>query len=252
MNLLFSKTDLDSANFTANDWRRLSYHAFSEKLSNKDTPFPCVPATHGFSTNQLRYGFVSDPRKKEAITELAELLKEYGENSRSYGPYTSLIILFETPEDIIENNTVEEFEELYWNILTNVSELDQSEWPENIPFDPGHHLWEYCFEGEQYFMYCATPKHVNRQSRSFPTLMFAITPRWVLDTFNAKPKRADKTKEIIRKRLGNYDSVDIHPDLKGYGEDDNFEWRQYFIRDDDKSLSKCPFLNKLKKNDKKA
>ena len=81
MNLLFSKTDLDSSNFTANDWRPLSYHAFSEKLSNKDTPFPCVPATHGFSTNQLRYGFVSVPRKKEAITELAELLKKYGENS---------------------------------------------------------------------------------------------------------------------------------------------------------------------------
>lgn len=249
MNLLFSKSDLDSSSFTAHDWQLTAFHAFAEKLSNKDTPFPCIPATYGFSSNQLRYGFVSDPRKNQAITELAGQLKEYGKNSRSYGPYTSLIILFETPKDLIETHSVEDFEALYWGILENVSLLDESKWPQHIPVDPGHHLWEYCFEGEQYFMYCATPKHEHRQSRSFPNLMFAITPRWVLDTFNAKPKRAEKTKEMIRQRLANYDSVDIHPDLKGYGENDNFEWQQYFIRDDDTSLSKCPFLNKHRKND---
>lgn len=31
-----------------------------------------------------------------------------------------------------------------------------------------------------------------------------------------------------------------------YGEEDNFEWRQYFLRDDDTLLSKCPFHQMLR------
>ncbi|MED1939518.1 YqcI/YcgG family protein [Cytobacillus firmus] len=29
--------------------------------------------------------------------------------------------------------------------------------------------------------------------------------------------------------------------MNSYGADDNFEWKQYFLRDDDTAISKCPF-----------
>jgi FPC/CPF motif-containing protein YcgG len=71
--------------------------------------------------------------------------------------------------------------------------------------------------------------------------MLAITPRWVLENFNASPTFAKKIKERIRKRLVNYDNIDIHPDLNSYGNENNYEWKQYYLRDDDTALSKCPF-----------
>jgi uncharacterized protein len=95
-------------------------------------------------------------------------------------------------------------------------------------------------------MYCATPAHTNRRSRHFDTMMLAITPRWVLQAFNKSEIRAKKIKDSIRKRLKNYDAIDVHRDLNRYGADDNYEWKQYFLRDDDTALTRCPFHRLLK------
>ena len=101
-------------------------------------------------------------------------------------------------------------------------------------------MWEFCYHGEQYFMYCATPAHINRKSRHFPYFMLAITPRGVLERFNTSPHRAAKIKEKIRERLAEYDSISIHPDLNTYGKDDNHEWKQYFLRDEDTTYQNVP------------
>ena len=61
-----------------------------------------------------------------------------------------------------------------------------------------------------------------------PLLMLAITPRWVLHHFHSSNPHADKIKSQIRERLMPYDQTTPHPDLKWYGHQDNFEWKQYF------------------------
>ncbi|MDZ5471390.1 YqcI/YcgG family protein [Bacillus sp. 31A1R] len=222
-------------------WERAALEKFELKMTNKEKPFPCIPATIGFSTNHLRYGFIGDPREFSSIELLGELLTEYTEASRQFGKYTSLVIFYETPEDLRRLNSVEEFEQLFWKQLSGLSKIDDLEWPKDIPTDPHNPIWEFCFRGEKYFMYCATPAHVNRQSRHFDHMMLAITPRWVLQEFNKSKSYASRIKKQVRKRLENYDNAPIHPHLNSYGEEDNFEWRQYFLRDDDTSLSKCPF-----------
>lgn len=224
-----------------NVWERAALENFSVKMSDKNRPFPCIPATIGFSKKQLRYGFIGDPRKTDTLHELAELLSGFTRESRNFGPYTSLIIFYQTPEDLRDAYTVEDYEQLFWNQLSGLSSLDASDWPADIPMDPHNPIWEFCFYGEKYFMYCATPAHINRQSRHFDVLMLAITPRWVLEEFSKKGGFAKNIKANIRKRLANYDSAPIHPELNSYGGEDNFEWRQYFLRDDDTSLSKCPY-----------
>ncbi|WP_310194917.1 YqcI/YcgG family protein [Neobacillus niacini] len=228
-----------------NVWERAALENFSVKMSDKNRPFPCIPATIGFSKNQLRYGFIGDPRKTDTLHELAELLSGFTRESRNFGPYTSLIIFNQTPEDLRDAYTVEDYEQLFWNQLSGLSSLDVSDWPADIPMDPHNPIWEFCFYGEKYFMYCATPAHINRQSRHFDVLMLAITPRWVLQEFSKKGGVAKNFKANIRKRLANYDSAPIHPELNSYGGEDNFEWRQYFMRDDDTSLSKCPYHRML-------
>jgi uncharacterized protein len=222
-------------------WEKHALEKFEEKMKDKEHPFPCIPATQGFALSHLRYGFVGDPRKYSSILELAELLSVYTESSLGFGNYTSLIVFFETPSEIKKTYTVEQFEKIFWEHLSGLAEVDQVEWPQHIPTNPHNPLWEFCYHGEQYFMYCGTPSHHNRKSRHFDVYMLAITPRWVLTEFGKAEEYAKKIRKQVRKRLENYDTIDIHPDLNTYGNADNYEWKQYFLHDDDTALSKCPF-----------
>lgn len=229
-----------------NEWERIILKKFEMKMKDKTNPFPCIPATIGYSTNQLRYGFVGDPSQKTTVHDVADILKSYTKESTEFGKYTSLIIFYQLPKEIKKEYTVEDYEALFWQHLNQLSALDEIEWPEDIPIEPNHPLWEYCFHGERYFMYCATPAHRNRMSRHFDTMMLAITPRWVLQSFQKFNNQSIKIKERIRDRLISYDTTKVHPNLNSYGEADNYEWKQYFLREDESSLSKCPFhlLNK--------
>lgn len=222
-------------------WQQDAFLAFDEKITHKTLKFPCIPAYQGYKLNHMRFGFASDPRKEKASLELAELLKTYGEASREMGIYTALIIFFETPLKLQSNYTVNDFEQLFWGLLNRVSTLDEEEWVETISPDPNDPTWEFCYNNERYFIYCATPAHEKRKSRHFPYFMLAITPRWVLDEFSSSIAKANKMKKIIRARLEEYDNAPPHPDLKWYGQNDNFEWKQYYLRDDDTSLPSCPF-----------
>lgn len=233
--------DVPSHRKLLNHWERETLEKFAVKMSEKQKLFPCIPATIGYFKNQLRYGFIGDPRKEDTVYELGELLGQFTSESRNFGPYTSLIVFYQAFEDGGDTYTVEDYEQLFWKQLCGLAAIDSTEWPGEIPMDPHNPMWEFCFSGERYFMYCATPANIHRQSRHFDVMMLAITPRWVLEEFNKQEFFARNIKARIRKRLDNYDVVPIHPDLNSYGAEDNFEWKQYFLRDDDTSLSKCPF-----------
>lgn len=71
--------------------------------------------------------------------------------------------------------------------------------------------------------------------------MLALTPRWVLDQWNAYPEKAAEIAPRIRARLAAYDTAPAHPELKPYGSQGNLEYKQYFLRDDDTSPAGCPF-----------
>ncbi|MBD1382552.1 YqcI/YcgG family protein [Metabacillus arenae] len=239
--LLFDKFTIEENSEMLEKWQYDAFLHFKNKLMDDDKKFPCIPAVQGYKLNHFRFGFVSDPTKPSAHQELAQLLTLFGRKSHSFGSYTSLVIFFETTESLIGNYEIEQYRELFWGILNQLSKMDEEKWPEHIPVDPNHHIWEYCFGGEQYFMYCATPAHKNRKSRSFPYFIFAVTPRWVLERFNSFPQSAAKIKKSIRERIKAYDTVNVHPDLNGYRQENNFEWKQYFLSDDESTPSKCPF-----------
>lgn len=231
-------------------WQEDAFSHFESKMTDTTHKFPCIPATVGFKLNHFRYAFLSDPRSDQVADELAELLNMYGKKSHAFGNYTSLIAFFDTPEDMQKKYQVSDYRQLFWEVLSKVSSRDQEEWPQHIPADPHHHVWEYCYAGEQYFMYCATPGHERRQSRYFPYFIYAITPRWVLTQFNSNRQAVSQMKTKIRERIEAYDEIGIHPDLQSYGSQDNYEWKQYFLNDDNTSTveSKCPFAHlQLKK-----
>ncbi|GIP22690.1 YqcI/YcgG family protein [Paenibacillus sp. J22TS3] len=245
--MLYDKANLEDHYVPKEDWKVAAYQAFAAKMTNREDKFPCIPATLGFAHNHLKYGFLPDPRSSEAPAAVSELVRQFTDNSRQFGKYTSLILFFHTPDDLRHQSSVEHYESLFWDLLSRTSGEDALDWPAHIPTEPSHHFWEYCLHGESYFVYCATPSHVNRQSRYFPYFMLALTPRWVLVEFNKVPKQAETMKPLIRQRLEAYDTISPHPDLKLYGEKDNYEWKQYFLRDDHSSAPSCPFSRHAQK-----
>ncbi|QDP39060.1 YqcI/YcgG family protein [Radiobacillus deserti] len=234
---LYTKSELE--HIQDKSWQLDAYRAFHEKFINKTYKFPCIPATQGYQLDQLRFVFLPSPLNSETSSYLAELLEHYGKKAKKIGDYTSLVLFLERTKKE-EGLSVTAYEDWFWNLLQEVHEIDSTPWPEEIPQDPHDPLWEYCFNGERYFLFCATPSHEKRQSRYFPFMMLAITPRWVFQTFLEKPG-AGKIKGQIRERLTKYDAVAPHPDLNVYGSDDNYEYKQYFLRDDQSSSRKCPF-----------
>ncbi|MGA6840492.1 YqcI/YcgG family protein [Priestia megaterium] len=57
--------------------------------------------------------------------------------------------------------------------------------------------------------------------------------------------RKSKIKNQVRERIKEYDNIPTHSALNSYGNIDNHEWKQYFLRDDNTELPKCPFLRSL-------
>jgi uncharacterized protein len=229
-------------------WQQNAFKSFASTIADDKNTYPCVPGRMGFLSNHLRFCFVGDPREVNSAKELAKALKEYGHCSRDTGKYASLVVFFETPIDILEGYEVEDYRKLFWEVLNNITTFDKQEWAEDIPTDPSHHKWEFCFGGEPYFSFCATPSHKIRKSRHFPCFLMAFQPRWVFKEINDSTTFGRNMKKLIRKRLVDFDGIPGHPDLKWYGQEDNHEWKQYFLSDDESSPSKCPFMkmkNKL-------
>lgn len=238
---LLDKTFLDENMATLPLWQQAAYQAFSKTIGDKANTYPCVPGRRGFLSNNIRFSFIGDPREACSIQDLSEVLKAYGSCSRETGKYASLVVLFETDEKLKETYTIEDYRKLFWSVLSRVSTYDKKEWPKEIPTDPWHHQWEFCFDGDPYFSFCATPAHQIRKSRHFPCFLIAFQPRFVFDELNNTTILGQKMKNLIRQRLNSYDGIPAHPDLKWYGEEDNHEWKQYFLSDNESSPSSCPF-----------
>lgn len=233
---LFTKKELETE--LCEPWMQKAATAFNCRMTDRSRPFPCIPATQGARLEQFRYGFVT--REEDQTDQLAFLLSKYIKDAHECGPYTSLIVFFEPFRDESTWN-VDQYEQFFWSVLKQTSLRDTSDYPSDLPSDPHNPVWEYAFGRERLFMYCATPAHTQRRSRYFPYFMLAITPRWVLEEFHRHHRHPEKIKEKIRDRLVAFDEAPVHPDLNTYGSEKNFEWRQYFLRDDNSRLDQCPF-----------
>lgn len=245
--ILYTRSWLDEYLYKLKPWQQSAYKEFSSNIIDSKNPYPCVPAIQGFKKDMLRFGFSSDPRKDEASEQLAALLKQYSEISRDTGNFASLIVFFDSSSIVNDQIKIATYRDIFWSLLNNLYQLDEEPWPVDIPKTPQNHAWEFCFAGEAFFVFCATPAHMDRKSRYSPHFLLAFQPRWVFDEINATTSFGQKLKDIIRKRLIDYDEIPPHPDLKWYGQKDNHEWKQYFLSDDRSSPSSCPFTALKKK-----
>ncbi|MFD1173127.1 YqcI/YcgG family protein [Oceanobacillus picturae] len=240
MDTIFDKQWLEKKLGALPHWQQDAYSSFASMLTDTNA-YPCVPARIGFLSNELRFRFIGDPRKIETAEQLAATLKSYGEIARGTGKYASLGVFFYTPDDMAATYSIEDYRDVFWTLINSVTAIDETEWPSSIPEDPHDPNWEFCFNGEPYFAFCATPAHKLRKSRYQSCFFIAFQPRWVFKEINGRTPFGQKIKKAIRQRLAAYDDIPIHPDLKWYGDTSNHEWKQYFLSDDASGPTRCPF-----------
>lgn len=155
---LYSADEINASFKGLPEWQQDAYSEFANMIADEGNTYPCVPGRIGFLSGHLRYGFTSDPRTQASSEDMAEILRQYGPVSRDTGQYASLVVICETPDDLRNNTTVEQYQSLFWEMLNRVSSLDTASWPEHISIDPHDATWEFCFGGEPYFCFCATPR----------------------------------------------------------------------------------------------
>lgn len=122
---IYTKSFLERNQAEFPEWQRIAFELLAETVADDADTFPCIPGRQAFLTDQLRIAFAGDPRENGTVEELAPLLAEYGNISRDSGKYTSLVVLFDTPEDLAEHYSIEAYEELFWRFLNRLSEQDE-------------------------------------------------------------------------------------------------------------------------------
>jgi FPC/CPF motif-containing protein YcgG len=233
MSRLYLKKGEVGSSYAVSSWQSVMFSEFESQLSSEARPFPCVFGVSGYRADQLRYLFL-DPFEVEVLgAQLAQFVAE----SRSLGPNTSLVV-FTRPRPV---QTLDAYYRKMWLTLDQLARLDKSPWPDTIPEQIDHPMWEFSFAGEPIFVVCSTPAHVMRQSRRSSAFMLTFQPRWVFEKILGTEKAASAAFAEVRKRLIPYDSTSPSPLLGRYGNNDGREYQQYFLPDDNHAETGCPF-----------
>ncbi|OTA15305.1 hypothetical protein Xbed_03606 [Xenorhabdus beddingii] len=240
--MIYSKSQIEENENILSEWEKVIFSEFSSLMNNEKRPFPCLFGVNGFKQDMLRFSFHEELNAKSIFNDL----KDYLKNAKNYGINTSFVA-FEKPSSIKEVNY---YYDKFWNLLNQLSTLDNIKWPSDLPKKLDDPKWEFCFNGEPMFVVCNTPAHIFRQSRRSSTFMLTFQPRWVFDGILDTDKKAQSAFNSVTKRLMPYDLINKSPFLGKYGNHNNREWKQYFL-DDLNNEMKCPF-HQLSNNEEKS
>ncbi|MDT8913085.1 YqcI/YcgG family protein [Amycolatopsis sp. PS_44_ISF1] len=224
------------------DWGRECLDELVSTLLSRQSPFPCTFAVAAAKKNTLRFGFIDDLDDEAAWKPLLRILSEYLAEYRDISRDTSLAVFF-PPEP--GTRTLAEYNAKFWSVLQYLHDNDPGRWPRDLPADAEDPLWEFAFGDTSIFVVCNTPAHATRHSRHSSGFLITFQPRWVFEGLEPETPRGTSARRVIRKRLRAYDGMEPSRHLGDYGNEENREWRQYFLPDDNTSeMPRCPFLNR--------
>ncbi|MEO6500984.1 MAG: YqcI/YcgG family protein [Jatrophihabitantaceae bacterium] len=222
-------------------WQHEAAAAFSERMLNDNSLFPCIFGVSAVRKGTVRYSFI--PAGESRVAALGAALSEFTPIASDLGNRTSLVCFFDFEEHV---NTLDEYRQHFWALLGELQAADTSEWPPGISDNPEDSTWEFSFNSTPMFVVANTPQHLDRRSRQSPYLTITFQPRFVFDDLKAGTPAGDKARTVIRRRLDTYDSVERTPLLGSFGDPGNVEWSQYFLNDDNAPVNLaagCPITH---------
>lgn len=142
--------------------------------------------------------------------------------------------------------TVPKIEEEYardtWRVLQFLHDHDPSPWPADMPKNPAHPFWSFCFDGEPCFVNASSPAHTHRRSRNLgPGLVLAFQRRAGVDLLAPADRSGDATRRMIRARTEAYDAAPPLPMFGASGKPNLRDWKIYFLPNGEGPIpSRCP------------
>jgi FPC/CPF motif-containing protein YcgG len=215
-------------------WLPSSYEIFAREVLDPD--YPCYFGRQAVLSGDLFVAAVEG----EQLESLPQTLLTFTEISRSRRERRNNLATFFKPTESCLSH--ERYFQLFWSVLQWLHDRDPLPAVMTQP-DPASPLWEFSFGGEQFFVVGASPTYRRRHSRNLgPGLIMVFQPRDVFERDDAGTALGDEARQRVRQGLRQWDAIGAHRDLGTYGDPDNFEWKQYFLPDDDSAVTcRCPF-----------
>lgn len=227
-------------------WGRDQIEAIVEKFDAEpgtENGFPCIFAHNAFKRELVHFSLVPlledntyDLQVFEKdLCEYLALCDQWDGNINSHHP---LLVVFQAMKT---GQTTQFFEQIFYQSLQHLIDVDDVDWPSSIKLDADHHSWTMCYKGTEIFINVSHPNHDNRRSRNLGEgLVFVLNPRQRFDVVAPATKQGHLIAEKIRKNIDIYDHIP-RTDLLGSYALDEHQWKQYMLPDDnDSEPLKCP------------
>lgn len=220
---------------TIPDWVKKSYQQFSAKVSRPD--FPCYFGTQALSKNEVLFAYADHYKSVEMVSTLAAFVER---TSQAGGQLTLAILI--APQE--QERTHAEYRQMFWDSLHYLHEHDEEPWPSDKPLSPQEPEWNFCFNGEQMFVFGCAPTYRLKNSRNLGDgLVLLFQSIAIFDGLQPGDKGGIAARKTIRKRIEAFDEIGPHPDLGPMDSSGFVPWKMYFFSDDN-TLPKenaCPF-----------
>ncbi|MBB5940283.1 YqcI/YcgG family protein [Streptomyces zagrosensis] len=216
-------------------WFREAVKCFRKNVGDRE--YPCHFGRRALERREL---FVTYTNSTD-FSDLAAALAGFLDYSRPTPERRQVLAAFvDVPK---KDTTHEDYGRVFWSALQHLHGQDETLWPEGFPTNPDDADWEFSFHGTAMFVFAAAPTHVLRASRHLgDCLVLLFQPRNVFHGIDGGTPAGTAARRRIRDRLEKWDVAPLHPSMGNYGDPSNFEWRQYFIPDDESDMyATCPF-----------
>jgi len=247
---LWSSSDsgLDSFLTSQPSWLADAYLAYLERLTCPAPGYPCHFGVNGHRDGHNWFTAVGQSARAlgatgpdGGIAGLADALRTFRERAWT-GPRRQTLLAFVGPPDSAPD--LDRDYQRFWDLLAGLTTLDKQPWPVSRPRDAADPRWEWCFDGEPWFVFGCSPAYRLRRSRNLgPCLVLVFQVRRVFEGLSGSTLAGQTAKRHVRSRLIGYDAVPPHSHLGDDQHSSVFKWRQYMLPDDQhaRDPGECPF-----------